>query len=429
MIKKLILSMITLSLFSGVIAQEERKLSFGINFHGVVKSDFFTDSRQTVSAREGHFMLWPMPIRLDSDGKDINAGSNTNFLPVQSQISGRIHGPDVLGAQTSGLIEGDFFGTLNGTINLLRMRHAFIKLNWTKAELLMGQFWHPLFNTASFPGTVSFNTGAPIAPFSRDPQIRFSYSVNKFKIMAAAVEQRDYPSFGPDGPSSHYLRNSAIPELYSEITYIKNLNENRVLSTGVLFGFKTIRPRLESVVNNNIYKVDETVSSIAASAFINLKLKPVTLKLAAIYGENLSDVLSITGYAVTAIEDTISGLRSYAPTAGMTFWTDMHTNGTRWQAGIFAGVSRNMGTTSEMQNPAADIYGLTNNITLLYRISPRLIYNTTGRIRFAAEVEYTNATFGVADNTGIIIRDQNGLPVKTESVGNTRILLSAYYFF
>jgi len=39
-------------------AQEEEK-NFGIKFNGFVKGDYFYDTRQTVSAREGHFLLWP----------------------------------------------------------------------------------------------------------------------------------------------------------------------------------------------------------------------------------------------------------------------------------------------------------------------------------------------------------------------------------
>jgi hypothetical protein len=417
-----------------LFAQEIKIPMFGISFSGYVKSDFMLDSRQTFAPREGHFLLWPMPEVLDANGLDLNKGYNTNFLPIQSQLSGKITGPDAFGAKTSGVLEGDFFGSTNADINLLRLRHAYMKLNWANSELLMGQFWHPLFNTGCAPATISFNTGAPISPFSRDPQIRFSHKLGIMNLMIAAVEQRDYPSYGPAGGSSAYLRNAVIPELYGELSFKLLFNEekNQTLVTGLMFGTKTIVPRLESVVAGKRYKIDESVTSISASGFITFKTTPVTLKIAALYGENLADVMSTSGYAVTGILDSATMQLSYAPTASMILWTDIHTNGKKWQAGIFAGINKGLGTTSEMDDPQAKMYGLTYNnqfeIASMYRISPRLMY-TVGKTRFAAEIEYTSATFGVANMAGIIPRDKNGLPLDQKQVANTRFLLAAYYFF
>jgi hypothetical protein len=398
---------------------------FGITFSGFVKSDFFLDSRQTFAPREGHFMLWPMPVKLDAADNDIHDGYNFNFLPIQTQLSGRITGPDAFGAKTTGLIEADFFGTTNAGINLLRMRHAFIKLNWEKGELLTGQFWHPLFNTDCFPNTISFNHGAPINPFSRAPMVRYGYRAGKLTGRLAAVAQRDFVSFGPAGGSSHYLRDAAMPELYGELFLTLPFGENtRSLSTGLLFGTKRVVPRLESTVNGNTFKVDESVTSIAARAFATLKTPAFTWKVTAIYGENLAEVLNITGFAVTHIADTFTGLQHYAPTASHILWTEFHTNGTKWQAGIFAGINKNLGTTSPMEDPSAPVYGLTNQITMIYRVSPRLIF-ISGKTRVAAEVEHTAATFGISGSP----RGPDGLPIYTEKTANTRILLAVYYFF
>lgn len=406
---------------------------FGVTFSGYVKTDFALDSRQTFAAREGHFLLWPMPISADEYGEDLNAGLNTNFLPVQSQLSAKITAPDVCGAKVTGVLEGDFFGTTNADVNLLRLRHAYSKLNWEKAEVLIGQYWHPLFNPACAPATVSFNTGAPISPFSRDPQIRVSYLLGKLRLTASAIEQRDYPSFGPLGGTSVYLRNAGIPELYGEIVFSeKNNTNNTAFTSGIIFGTKTIVPRLESKVGTKTFKVNESVSSVAASAFVNLKLAPVTIKFTGAYGENLADVLSISGYAVTGVNDTITGTRTYAPTASMILWTDIHTNGTTWQGGLYAGINRNLGTTEVMANPQADMYGLAYNnkfeIAEILRIAPRLIYQQ-GKYRVSAELEYTRASFGTPNSSGVILRDNHGLPLSTYQVDNLRVLLAAYLFF
>ena len=64
--KRILIITLTLIITLGVSAQEEKK--FGIKFSGYVKNDFFWDSRQTVAAREGHFLLWPMAEFLDENG-------------------------------------------------------------------------------------------------------------------------------------------------------------------------------------------------------------------------------------------------------------------------------------------------------------------------------------------------------------------------
>jgi hypothetical protein len=405
--------------------QSKEAQKFGITFSGFVKSDFFVDSRQTFSPREGHFMLWPAPPKLDANGLDINDGVNFNFLPIQSRLSGKITGPNALGAKTSGVLEADFFGTTNAGINLLRMRHAFVKLNWDRAELLTGQFWHPLFNTDCFPNTVSFNHGAPINPFSRAPMVRYGYKMGKAIARIAAVAQRDFVSYGAKNGSPEYLRNAALPELYGELFFSLPFGEEKQsLTTGLLLGTHTIAPRIESIVNETTFKVDERVTGISARAFATLKTTPLTVKITGIYGENLSNVLGITGFAVTAIQDTTTGLQEYAPTASQILWTEIHTNGTRWQVGVFAGVNRNLGATRDMEDPEAMIYGLTNQITHIMRIAPRLHYHS-GSTRFALEVEHTRAKFGKPNTK----RDQKGLPIETTCVVNTRLLLAVYYFF
>jgi len=173
--KKIIL--ITCSIIFFVTqTKAQDKPSFGISFSGFVKSDIIYDSRQTVALREGHFLLYPAPESLDKNNDDINAKSNFNILSIQTCLTSKITAPDAFGAKTSGQFEGEFFGNTDGDINGFRLRHAFVKLDWTNLSLLVGQTWHPMFITEMFPAVVSFNTGAPFQPFSRNPQIRLTYS-------------------------------------------------------------------------------------------------------------------------------------------------------------------------------------------------------------------------------------------------------------
>ena len=401
-------------------AQEEGK--FGITFSGFVKNDFFIDSRQTICAREGHFLLWPAPEKLDENGIDINSKSTFNMLAIQSRLSGNITGPDAFGARTSGLIEGDFFAQANDNINLFRMRHAYVKLTWDHFESLVGYTWNPLFVTDCFPGTVSFNTGAPLQSFARNPQFRFTFKHNNLKILAAALSQIDYTSRGVDGPNCKYLRNSATPDLHLQIHLgKKNPESGSGYIAGIGIAYKSIAPRLESeIAPDEIYQVNELVHGVTLMGFAKIATGPVTMKAQARYGENLADVLAISGFGVKEIVDPGTGEQSYTPLKSMAYWGEIHTNGNP-QIGIFGGVLFNNGTRDAMSDPGNPVYGLATDIRTMFRISPRIVYNA-GKIRLALEIEYTEAAYGTDFN-------EYYMPDQVVPVGNLRGLLGVYYVF
>lgn len=418
-----------------VFLSQNKDLKYGIEFSGFIKNDFFYDTRQNVSIREGHFLVYPSPILLDSEGKDINATGNFNFLSIQTRLTGKITGPDAFGAKTSGVIEADFFGNENANFvdaNGFRLRHAFTKLNWEKTELLFGQYWHPFFNPASFPGVISFNTGAPFQSFSRNPQIRLSYKINKFNITGVANSQRDFVS---PGGSSGAIRNSGIPELSIQFGYsTKNDSAKTEFMAGAGGSYKTLRPRLSSSFGGNLYKVDETVESFAGFAFLKLKTRALTLKMQGVYGQNLFDLVMLGGYAVDTISDPITGLQNYLPYTTASVWFDGNTNGSTVQFGFFAGYTRNLGLSDELgyNDPANLLAGLKTNsrgfdIQSLMRFSPRIVF-ISGKLNFALECEYTSAAYATKTNN-IYAVDNAGIVSDTENVANVRGLFSVIYTF
>jgi len=418
--KKYIIVALALLTSVAVSAQEKEESKFGIKFSGFVKNDFFWDTRQTVSAREGHFLLWPSPVNLDEQGNDINKQANFNFLAIQSRLIGKISGPDALGARTSGLIEGDFFAQANDNVNLFRLRHAFVKLNWEHLEVMAGQYWNPLFVTACFPGTISFNTGTPMQSFARNPQLRVTYNMGGFSILAAALSQRDYSTVGPLGASTQYLRNSAVPDMHMQVHYGTDNESGMNILAGVGAAYKTIVPRLtSSPIDGVTYKVDEKVGGFTAIAFSKLTSKPITVKLQVRYGENISDLLAISGFAATGISNITTGERSYSPLKSMTIWGEIQTNGNP-QLGIFGGLTSNNGINESIL-ATVPVYGRGTTIRKLYRIAPRIKYNI-GKVCVAMELEYTNAAYGSNYNEFYI-------PAETTSAGNLRILTSVYYHF
>lgn len=418
--KRYLIIAVALVCTATVFAQEEKKESqFGVKLSGFVKNDFFWDSRQTVAAREGHFLLWPSPVELDNNGNDLNGKSSFNFLAIQSRLSIGLTGPDAFGAKTSGLIEGDFFAQANDNINLLRLRHAFVKLNWEHLEIMAGQFWNPLFVTSCFPGTVSFNTGTPLQSFARNPQLRFTYKAGGWSILAAALSQLDYTSVGASGASASYLRNSAVPDMHLQVHYGTAKEEGMNILAGAAAAYKTIVPRLTSTPGaGTTFAVKEKVGGMTAMAFAKLTTKPITAKLQVRYGENISDLLGISGYGVTGVSDPTTGELSYTPLKSMTFWAEVHTNGNP-QVGVFGGFTQNNGSKEQLSG--ASVYGRATNIRSLYRISPRIIYNA-GKVRVALEIEYTNAAYGSN-------HDAYYIPSETTNADNLRVLAAIYYFF
>lgn len=391
-------------------SQEDDKDKLKVSINGFVKNDMFWDTRQTVSAREGHFLLFPKPISLDADGNDINEGLNFNFLSLQSRVSINIKGTKAFGADVSGKIEGDFFAQANDNINLFRLRHAYFKLKWNSSELLLGQYWIPMFITDCFPGTVSFNTGTPFQPFGRNPQIRFTKKLGPAKFIAIANSQRDYSSRGISGTTGTYLRNSAIPEVSGQL----HLALGKPLLIGVSGSYKQVKPQ---TVTPQGYKTDEMIGGYNALAFLRVKTKAVTFKLQGVYGQNMPDVLSLGGIAISDTTDAAKGYVKYTTLNTASAWVDLQTNG-NFSVGVFGGYSMNMGANDDIVGP---MYGLGTNIESMYRVSPRISYKVN-KVKFALEGEYTVANYGSTFSS-------KGVPETLTEADNFRVLFASYYFF
>lgn len=95
---------------------------------------------------------------------------------------------------TSAKVEADFRGS-GTSYSTIRLRHAYLNLDWGRSALLLGQTWHPLFGDVS-PQILNLSVGAPFQPFSRAPQIRYRYTHKGFQLTGAAIWQSQYLSQG-----------------------------------------------------------------------------------------------------------------------------------------------------------------------------------------------------------------------------------------
>jgi hypothetical protein len=245
---------------------------------------------------------------------------------------------------------------------------------------------------------------------------RIVFALGIATVAATALSQRDFVSNGPPGPSSAYLRNAALPEFNLKLQYAARNDADRT-ETLVGAGVDALKlvPRLATASG---YRTDESVTSLAGIAYFKQKWPKWTFNAEGVYGANLHHLTMIGGYAVRdVLQIPESDVWTYAPTNTLSLWTEAMTTGERWQMGVFAGYSKNLGARQAIVNPGFERGA---NIDQLYRISPRLIYNV-GKIRFAGETELTGASYGTPDGFGKV----RG----AKFVTNLRLLFAAYYFF
>lgn len=215
---------------------------------------------------------------------------------------------------------------------------------------------------------------------------------------------------GPNGLSSVYLRNSGMPILDLTVRYKAS---NLLLGAGA--NYKSLLPRLTDTKANGVHKSDTKITSLAAMGFVKISMQDFTIKAQGVYGQNMTDLIMIGGYAVS--DTSKDGFATeYTNIKTMSAWADL-VYGKELQFALFAGYTENLGADDPI---VGAYYSRGRDIANVLRISPRAQY-TAGKIRFAAELEYTSAAYGTPDSKGVV--------KNAKSVGNLRVLLGTYLFF
>ncbi len=431
--KKILFLLIVLSLPTFMLAQEKEAPKYGVKFSGFVRNDMIFNTRQVLSARaQSNVLLAPQPIVLDANDNDINAVPNFNLSSFTTRVRAKITGPESFGAKTSGLIESDFIGP-NGTATFaLRLRHAMFKLDWESSQLLAGQYWHPMWATECFPGTVSFGAGVPFNPLSRNPQLRYTKKFGSLSILAAAISQGMFKSKGD--VMAH--QNSSIPEVHLQLQF-----KNDLISAGAGVNYQVLMPRTSSVVvdiagNSVSYVTDVTVPSLSYFGYVKIKAKPVTAKVYAMYGQNNDNMVMMGGYAVTDMNYTNpEGFVEYTPYNTMSTWVDFETTGKKVKYGLFAGYAQNMGAVDSVQT--STYVGRWGNVNSMMRVAPRVMF-ISGKVKLAFEVEYSTIDYASqeVDNNGVAVvgSDAGGIDIYGKvtnftTADNIKALMSISYTF
>ena len=405
--------------------------TWGIKFTGFVRNDVYYDSRQVVSARpatQGELLLYPTYLSNDMNGKDLNASPSFSMMAITSRLSGTINGPDAFGAKTSGILEAEFFGNANGNENIFRLRHAYAKLEWPKTQLGFGQYWHPLFVTDCFPGVISFNTGMPFQPFSRNPQIRLTQKLSSsLNLILAATSQTEAfvspgsstgTALGTSVANQSFLSNAVIPNLHAQL----QIKTSNFLAGGAI-DYKSIKPATtqpSAAGEATIVSTTETVNSLTFEVYTKITTKPVVIKAEYVAGQNLYDHLMIGGYLAYANSSQYN--ITYKPLKVGSAWLDITGTGKKFIPGIFFGYTKNNGADDgAVASYARGITAGKNSLDKIIRVAPRVEF-VSGKFKLGFELEVTTASYGIAGSNGKVSGS-------TSDFTNTRGLFYTSYSF
>lgn len=476
--------------------------AFAPKLSGFIRYDMFFDTRQVVGFRLDANHLFPFPQQLDANGKDIAAAPQLHMMAIKTNLKWSADGPTTFGARTRAVINADFSGPWVidnaienrpgislSTINGFMLQEAFYKLDWCAGSLLIGQYWHPLFDQRFSSGSLM------IEPIARSPQIKAAAYYRCFEASLTASGQIDFCSDGPNfyaetydprfinfikrtrpevlvaDRSVSYFNNSVMPNFTFKV---QGLHNKHIF--GVAFDVKLLKPRLFTRVQNNAglefltnpdgtlqreiaffsgapatlgqpvpalivdplsvvktFKTDKRMASFSAMGFVGLQGDCWNLKLKGVYGENMSDHYMIGGYGVTA-RDVTTGAEEYTPIRSGTFLAEVGYSTKKFQATVFSGYSKNLGLRGACKELVKDLTrfneNFPNNVYDVYHFIPNMdhIFRVNGTIKILRlPIVFAGSVEYCRASFGDLTPQAKITNAK--KVHSIRFLFSSYYFF
>ena len=262
--------------------------------YGFLRLDLDVDSQRPNNTQTPLFITSPDPA---AGGTSIGEFS---MHPRLTRFGIDYSGPRIakLGdAKLSGKLETDFENGGSESRQIIRIRHAFLRLDWSEFSILAGQTWDtvsPLYPTVN-NDTVQWNAGNV---GDRRPQFRAAYEPKagrgKFSFiggvgLTGAIDALDLDNNGfRDGEESQR------PDVQARIGYSYPMGKDRSASFGIsgFYGFlKTARPIAgRTDYHSQLINVDFTLPFATQFA----------LRGEGWWGRNMSDVRGGAGQAINA---------------------------------------------------------------------------------------------------------------------------------
>jgi hypothetical protein len=392
-----------------------------VSLNGFIRTDYIWDTRKSAQVREDNLNLYPLDEALDVNGDDINKADQSNFLSVTSRLGVKVKGPNVWGAKTTGVLEGDFFGNFEGSsIGLLRLRHGYVNLEWTKTTLTMGQTWYPQFIPEVFPGVANFNTGIMFNPFGWATQVKVKQMLTKdFSFTAVAYKEREFTTqTAATGSQNSASLNSVLPTLHGQFQY-----KNKSVILGLGGEFKSLQPLTNNGSTTNLLASNEKVNSTSFFGYAKYSNEKISIKAYGITGGNLANFVMLGGFT----GKTEAGkVETYDPIKTTAFWVDIASNGKSIAPGVFFGYTKNNGSSDDNSTATFANYsrGVSGNrvVDKVWRASGRVDFKQN-KFRISPEIEYTVATWGD------LVKSNATADTNKKDLGNFRTMISCSYSF
>ena len=429
-------------------ATKQGKRRFEFHIIGGLSTESFYDSRQVFGYHHDEIAFIPLQPKFDPRGCDINDKDQFNMLGVRTCLGLHVKGPQLWGARTSAVVEGEFNGLPStdvndpnvsrlerarlDTVRLFRLERGYFNFAWKNTCMLVGHYYHPLVLDEMFPETISRGHGRGYDPFDWHPQIKLRHRKDNFEGVVA-ISKRFY---------DEGARLSTIPDLFGQVNF--HIYDKHIVGAGINYHVQV--PRISTDTG---YKTTEHVSSIYPFIFARLRARQFDIKARFTYLENGSVYDMIGSYAVTQRNEItdewqLTNLRS------LSFWAEfVYKKFSKIEPALFVGITKNIGAPKniikgysttitedckerEICLPLLDrVSSIFPNVDYMFIVAPR-IRARFGNFTLGAEIEFVRAAFAKTqfDEDGLEKDyDNRYRVVNSIATSNFRFLLATFYHF
>ena len=285
----------------------------------------------------------------------------------------------------SGKVEADFYN-LSGSVPILRLRQAYMKLDWDNSplSLTIGQTWHPM--AADLPHMNNLESGAPFNPFNRSPQLTADVKLgSSLTFTVSLLYLNHYLPTGPAGKSKDYYK-YGLPEAYVGITF-KTASFTGKAGVDIV----NMRP-YRTVANEGKVNANGLLTTFSPFVFMQFTSGKFQLRAKSILAQAGEHMNLLSGYGVASF-DAATSTYTYTPMQDWASFVSFQ-YGKKFQVMGMLGYMKQLGTTKDLMgnniwmNNSADVH-----IQQALRATPTVAWNI-GKFTVSLEYNLTAAQFG-----------------------------------
>lgn len=323
----------------------ERK---GFSAEGKVLFEASFNTREGISDRYGLAYVMPLDRQLNQVGMDLARVNKLSVLTGAANIGLGYNKVFTNGVTLCAHADADFlWGSAGSTLVLLKKAGISALLPFGRKEseamLSFGHDIHPLAEDA--PEVFSYGGGIPFNPFGYAPQLSAAFRFGKlFSMKAAALWQSEYPTYGPEGVTTNYIRYSMTPEAFLDMRV-----ESRGWTAALQADYLLTKPRLmgKYPFTDVTVFVNDRMDALCGSAFLRYKTSfknntLIDIRGKAIYNRGMNHLNMLGGYVIKDVSEDIA-MRQYCSINTVSSWMTI-SYGSAFKGHLFGGYFQNLGS-------------------------------------------------------------------------------------